>query len=40
MKRILVLMLAAVIFAAPCAYDAYSPEPSPLAGLLAATAGS
>ncbi len=40
MKRILVLMLAAVIFAAPCAYDVFSPEPSPLVGLLAVTAGS
>lgn len=40
MKRILVMMLAAVIFAAPCAYDVFSPEPSPLVGLLAVTVGS
>ena len=36
MKRILVCLLAAGVFAAPCAYDVFSPEPSPLAGLLAA----
>jgi hypothetical protein len=35
MTRIIVGMLAIAIFAAPCAYDAFSPEPSPLAGLLA-----
>ncbi|MDX3973756.1 hypothetical protein [Shinella sp.] len=40
MKCIRVLMLAAVIFAAPCAYDVVSPEPSLLAGFLAVAAGS
>jgi hypothetical protein len=35
MTRIIVGMLAIAIFAAPCAYDAFSPEPSPLAGLFA-----
>ncbi|HEV7250239.1 MAG TPA: hypothetical protein VGN93_24930 [Shinella sp.] len=40
MKCILVLMLADVIFAAPCAYDVFSPEPPPLAGFLAVAAGS
>jgi hypothetical protein len=35
MKRIIVGMLAVAIFAAPCAYDTFSPEPSPLGGLFA-----
>lgn len=38
MTRILVCILVAAIFAAPCAYDAFSLEPSPLAGLVAAAA--
>ncbi|MGK6315801.1 hypothetical protein [Neorhizobium sp. DT-125] len=39
MKRIIIVgMLAIAIFAAPCAYDAFSPEPSPLAGLVAMSA--
>jgi hypothetical protein len=39
MKRIIAGMLAIAILAAPCAYDAFSPEPSPLAGLLAMSTG-
>jgi hypothetical protein len=35
MKRIIAGMLAFAILAAPCAYDAFSPEPSPLAALFA-----
>ncbi|MDQ0323925.1 hypothetical protein QO002_006132 [Pararhizobium capsulatum DSM 1112] len=35
MKRIVFCLLAVVIFAAPCAYDAFSPEPSPFTGLVA-----
>ncbi len=35
MMRILVCMLVAAIFAAPCTYDAFSSEPSALAGLVA-----
>jgi uncharacterized membrane protein len=35
MTRIIVGMLAVAIFAAPCAYDTLSKEPSPLAGLVA-----
>jgi hypothetical protein len=35
MKGILVGMLVAIVFAAPCAYDVFSTEPSPLAGLVA-----
>lgn len=38
MKRILVCLLAVGVLAAPCAYDALSPEPSPLAALLAVAA--
>jgi len=39
MKRILVLLLAGAVFAAPCVYDAFSTEPSPLAGAIALTEG-
>jgi hypothetical protein len=35
MKRIIAGMLAIAILAAPCAYDAFSPEPSPLTALFA-----
>jgi hypothetical protein len=35
MKSILMGMLATVILAAPCAYDVFSLEPSPLASLVA-----
>ncbi len=35
MRRIIVGMVAIAIVAAPCVYDAFSPEPSPLAGLFA-----
>jgi len=35
MKTIVLAVLACAVFAAPCAYDAFSTEPSPLAGLLA-----
>ncbi len=38
MKRMLVFLLVAGVLAAPCAYDAFSPEPSPLAALLAVAA--
>lgn len=39
MRRIILVgMLAMAIFAAPCAYDVFSPEPSPLAGLVATSA--
>ncbi len=38
MKHILLGTLAAVVFAAPCAYDIFSQEPSPLAGLVAVVA--
>jgi hypothetical protein len=36
MKRLIVGMLALAIFAAPCVYDVFSPEPSPMAALAAA----
>jgi hypothetical protein len=35
MTRIIIGILALAIFAAPCVYDAFSPEPSALAGLVA-----
>jgi hypothetical protein len=35
MKRIIAGMLAIAVLAAPCAYDAFSPEPSPLTALFA-----
>ncbi len=38
MKRFIICILGAAVFAAPCIYDAFSTEPSPLWGLLAATA--
>lgn len=37
MKRIIIFILGAAVFAAPCVYDVFSDEPSPLLGLLAAT---
>lgn len=40
MIRILTGMLAIAIFAAPCAYDVFSTEPSPLAGLVAVSTTS
>lgn len=36
MKRLIVVMLALAVFAAPCVYDAFSQEPSPMAALAAA----
>lgn len=33
MKRMIVGMLALAVFAAPCVYDVFSPEPSPIAAL-------
>ncbi|MBB3310489.1 hypothetical protein FHT78_002232 [Rhizobium sp. BK196] len=39
MKRIIIFILGAAVFAAPCVYDVLSDEPSPLLGLLAATSG-
>lgn len=38
MKRIIVWIIGAAIFAVPCAYDISSNEPSPLAGLVALSA--
>lgn len=38
MKRIIICILAVTVFAAPCIYDVFSSEPSPLLGLLAAAA--
>ncbi|MBO1909153.1 hypothetical protein J4G37_30360 [Microvirga sp. 3-52] len=38
MKRIIAGMLAIAVLAAPCAYDVFSPEPSPLAGLATMSA--
>jgi hypothetical protein len=39
MKRIIIVILGAAVFAAPCIYDVFSDEPSALYGLLAATSG-
>lgn len=39
MKRIIIVILGATVFAAPCVYDVFSDEPSALHGLLAATSG-
>ena len=39
MKRIIIVILGAAVFAAPCVYDAFSDEPSALAGLLTGTSG-
>ena len=36
MKRLVVGMLALALFAAPCVYDAFSSEPSPIAAFAAA----
>jgi hypothetical protein len=36
MKRLIVGMLALAVFAAPCVYDVFSPEPSPMAALATA----
>nr|WP_299501616.1 hypothetical protein [uncultured Rhizobium sp.] len=38
MKRLIVGMLALAVFAAPCVYDVFSTEPSPM-GALAAVVG-
>ncbi|MGV1755145.1 hypothetical protein [Agrobacterium sp. CG674] len=35
MKKAIVAILVAAVFASPCIYDAVSPEPSPIAGLVA-----
>ncbi len=35
MKRLVVGLLVLAVFAAPCVYDAFSPEPSPIAALAA-----
>ncbi|WP_200959487.1 hypothetical protein [Rhizobium sp. Root1203] len=37
MKLMILFILGAAVFAAPCVYDSTSREPSPLAGVLAAT---
>lgn len=34
MKRLIIGMLALAVFAAPCVYDVFSPEPSPLAAAV------
>lgn len=36
MKRLIIGMLALAVFAAPCVYDVFSDEPSPLAAMAAA----
>ncbi|MCW0001007.1 hypothetical protein OE766_22495 [Pararhizobium sp. YC-54] len=36
MKRLIIGMLVLAVFAAPCVYDASSPEPSPMAALATA----
>lgn len=36
MKRLIVGMLALAIFAAPCVYDVFSPEPPPMVALAMA----
>lgn len=36
MKPLIVGILALAVFAAPCVYDAFSAEPSPMAALAAA----
>jgi hypothetical protein len=35
MKRLTICILGITVFAAPCVYDVFSAEPSPLAGLVA-----
>jgi hypothetical protein len=37
MRMMILCILGAAVFAAPCVYDVASREPSPLAGVLAAT---
>jgi hypothetical protein len=37
MKLMILFILGASVFAAPCVYDSTSREPSPLAGVLAVT---
>lgn len=37
MRLLIIFILGAAVFAAPCVYDVSSQEPSPLAGFLAAT---
>ncbi len=39
MKRIIIIILGAAVFAAPCVYDVFSDEPSALSGLLDAASG-
>jgi hypothetical protein len=36
MKRLIISMLALAVFAAPCVYDVFSPEPSPVAAVARA----
>jgi hypothetical protein len=40
MKRVIICILAVTVFAAPCIYDVFSSEPSPLLGLLAAASAT
>ncbi|EJZ21858.1 hypothetical protein NE852_11770 [Rhizobium sp. Pop5] len=40
MRLMIICILGAAVFAAPCIYDVSSKEPSPLAGLMTAAAAS
>ncbi|MBX4861184.1 hypothetical protein GFM13_19620 [Rhizobium leguminosarum bv. viciae] len=40
MRLMIICILGAAVFAAPCIYDVSSQEPSPLAGLVTAAASS
>jgi len=40
MRLIIICILGAVVFAAPCIYDVSSQEPSPLAGLVTAASAA
>jgi hypothetical protein len=40
MRMMILCMLGAAVFAAPCVYDATSREPSPMVGILAAAGAS
>ncbi|NNU65824.1 MULTISPECIES: hypothetical protein [unclassified Rhizobium] len=40
MRLMIICILGATVFAAPCIYDVSSQEPSPLAGLVTAASSS
>ncbi|MGO7540345.1 hypothetical protein ACC680_17355 [Rhizobium ruizarguesonis] len=40
MRLMIICILGAVVFAAPCIYDVSSQEPSPLAGLVTAASAA